>query len=303
MKRQLWLLLLTPFFWTLPVSAQKEGKVYTVSATYMIEVPPYMTMNQAKQEAIRKAQNQAIDSVFNSALSSMVSTVVSNRNGQSDVSTHAINEEIVRGIWLGNLSEPKISDPIQQDGRQWLEVTVKGKARKLTNAGVDFEALTLFYKPEKELKKETYKNGDDFFLYFKSPTDGYLNVFIFDIVSNTVACLLPYQGSGLGSYPIIHDEEYYFFSPEKARPGDGEVNEVVMTCSENNQEEMNEVYVVFSPEYFSKGNSTIEQKKLSETLVVPPAMEYMDFNKWLIKNQGKDEKMQVLRINLRITNK
>ncbi len=294
------LLLLMTFIWALPVSAQEEGKIYKVSGTFMIEVPPYMSMNQAKQEAIRKAQNQAIDSVFGSALSTKVSTIVSNKNGKSDVSTHAINEEVIKGIWLGNLDEPKISKPIFADGKQWLEVTVRGRARKLTNAGADFEALPLYYKPEKELKTEKYKNGQDFFLFFKSPTDGYLNVFIYDITSNTVACLLPYQGSGAGSYAVTHDEEYYFFSPQKAKPGDGEVNEVVMTCSENNDEEMNELYVVFSPEYFSKGISKIQQRKISDDLVVPPAMDFMDFNNWLIKNQTKDEKMQVLRINLLI---
>ena len=292
------LMLLIPFFWALPVSAQKEGKVYTLSGTFMIEVPPYMSMNQAKQEAIRKAQNQAIDSVFGSTLSTRVSTVVSNKNGKSDVSTRAINEEVIKGIWLGNLAEPKISQPIFSDGKQWLEVTVKGRARKLTNAGADFEALPLYYQPEKELKTEVYKSGQDFFLYFKSPTDGYLNVFIYDITSDAVVCLLPYQGSGSGSYAVTHDEEYYFFSPQKAKPGDGEVNEVVMTCSENNDEEMNELYVGFSPEYFSKGISKIQQRKISDDLVVPPAMGFMDFNDWLIKNQAKDEKMQVLRINL-----
>ena len=297
------LTLLTAFFWLLPANAQKEGKIYPVSGTFTIEVPPYMSLNQARQDAIIKAQNQAIENAFGSTVSSKVTTIAYNRDGKSGISTHAINEGMVRGVWLGNTSEPEISDLIQKDGKQWLEVSIKGRARKLTNAGVEFEAEAIRYKPDRELKTEEFKNGDDFFLYFKSPADGYLNVFMFDIASNTVVCLLPYQDSGSGSYPILHNEDYYFFSPEKAKSEDGAVSEVVMTCSESNQEEFNELYVVFSPEYFAKGNAKIQQKQISEELVVPPAMEYLDFNKWLLKNQEKDEKMQVLRMSLHVTNR
>ena len=106
-----------------------------------------------------------------------VTTIAYNRDGKSGISTHAINEGMVRGVWLGNTSEPEISDLIQKDGKQWLEVSIKGRARKLTNAGVEFEAEAIRYKPDRELKTEEFKNGDDFFLYFKSPADGYLNVF------------------------------------------------------------------------------------------------------------------------------
>lgn len=296
------IILVAVFGGIMPIRAQKESKVYTVEGTYIGMIPPYMTYNQAKQDAIIKAQNQAIENKFHTTNTSQVTSVVSNKDGQSSVFTQGVFEGIVRGVWLGNLDEPKI-ERIQKGDEDWLKVTVKGRARKLTGAGIEFEAEPLRYKPDRELKALDFKNGDNFYLYFKSPVDGFLNVFMFDIASNMVICLLPYQKSGSGAYSITHDEEYFFFAPQKAKPGDGEVNEPIMICSEGNQEEFNELYVVFSPEYFAKGNTKIVEKRLSEDLMVPPAMDYLDFNKWLIQNQEKDEKMQLLRMTLHVSNR
>jgi hypothetical protein len=38
-----------------------------------------------------------------------------------------------------------------QDGRDWVKVTVKGKAREIRSAGIDFEVAPIRYKADKEL--------------------------------------------------------------------------------------------------------------------------------------------------------
>ena len=158
------------------------------------------------------------------------------------------------------------------------------------------------YMADKELATDVFKNNDNFFLYFKSPVDGYLTVFLFDIQTGQAFCLLPYQDVGTGSYPIKFNEEYYFFSPNHAKADDGKVDELVLTCTEGKTEEYNQLYIIFSPNKYAKKMSTIGQKKLTDELVIPSSLEYEDFNKWLMKCQQKDEEMEVRRIPIKITN-
>lgn len=86
----------------------------------------------------------------------------------------------------------------------------------------------------------------------------------------------------------------------KAHPDDGQVDEVVLTCSEENKEELSEIYVVFSPNYYAKVGAKHSQQQLTEDLVLPSSLDYQSFNKWLIKYQQKDDAMQIKRIPLQI---
>ena len=89
-------------------------------------------------------------------------------------------------------------------------------------------------------------------------------------------------------------------APSKAHPDDGLVDEVVLTCSEENKEELSEIYVVFSPNFYAKVGSKRGQQQLTEDLVLPSSLDYHSFNKWLIKYQQKDDAMQIKRIPLQI---
>ena len=169
------------------------------------------------------------------------------------------------------------------------------------SAGIDFEVAPIRYMADKELATDVFKNNDNFFLYFKSPVDGYLTVFLFDIQAGQAFCLLPYQDVGTGSYPIKFNEEYYFFSPDHAKADDGKVDELVLTCTEGKPEEYNQLFIIFSPNKFAKKMSTIGEKQLTDDLVIPSSLEYEDFNKWLMKCQQKDEEMEVRRIPIKIT--
>ena len=296
-----WFLLSLAAFLALTTSAKKEGREASVSGTFMIEIPSYMSLDQAKHEALVKAQNQAIENEFGSARTNYTISLIDNNNMSSDIKTHIFNHGMVRGVWLGDESEPKYKQ-IFQDGKNWLEVKVKGKVRELITAGIEFDAQPLCIEPRKDRATTEFKNGQDFFLYFRSPADGYLTGFLFDNTSNEVYTMLPYQNSNLGHYRINHDEDYFLFAPSKAKPDDGTVDELIITSTEGKQEEFNYIYVIFSPNVFYKVNSTKDQQRLSDELILPSSLPYKDFNKWLVKYQLKDEDMQVLRIPIHITN-
>jgi len=295
------LILITAFSWALCVSAQEKGKVKTVEATYLYEIPSNVSYAQACQIALAKAQNAAIEEAFGSINSSNNIVVINNDNSDSKTSFHSETSNQVKGVWLGDISEPKY-ERVLYEGRDLLKVSVKGKARELVAAGVEFEALPLRRHPEKGDAADTFKSGDDFYLYFRSPTDGYLTVFMYNILDNEVLYLLPYQSSGQGSFPITHDKEYYLFSEAKATPEGGAVDELAITCAEGRNEEYNDIYVIFSPNSYAKTSAKVGQQKLTDELIIPSSLSYKDFNSWLTKYQQKDEQMQVRRIPIRIEN-
>ena len=295
------LILITIFSWALSCSAQEKGKVKTVEATYLYEIPSNISYAQACQIALAKAQNAAIEEAFGSVNSSNNIVVINNDNSESKSSFLSETSNQVRGVWLGDISEPKY-ERILNEGRDLLKVSVKGKARELVTAGIEFEALPLRRHPDKGDASETFKSGDDFYLYFKSPTDGYLTVFMYNILDNEVLYLLPYQSSGKGSFAITHDKEYILFSEAKASPEDGVIDELTITCSEGRSEEYNDIYVIFSPNSYARTSAKVGQQKLTDELIIPSSLSYKEFNSWLTKYQQKDEQMQVKRIPIHIEN-
>ena len=300
MKR--WLIILTVFSWVLCISAQENSREKKVKGSYTYEIPKSMSYDQACQAALVKAQNDAIAEAFGLSMLEDNSLFVSNINGQSDVSFHSTSEGTVRGVWLADESEP-VYEKFQENGRDWVKVTVKGRAREIRSAGIDFEIAPIRYKPDKELATDVFKNNDDFFLYFKSPVNGYLTIFLLDIAANQAYCILPYQDSGSGSYPITFGQDYYFFSPSHARPEDGTVDELVLTCAPEKPEEYNQLYIIFSPNKYGRALSKNDQQQRDDGLVIPSSLDYKDFNKWLMKCQQKDEEMEVRRIPIKIINK
>lgn len=299
MKRILTLLML--FSWVLPFCAQENSREKSAKGSYTYEIPKSMSYEQACQAALIKAQNDAIAEAFGLSVGEENTIFISNIDGKSNTSFHSATQGSVRGVWLADEKTPEF-EKFLQDGRDWVKVTVKGKVREIVNAGIDFEVAPIRYKADKELATDVFKNGDDFFLYFKSPVDGFLTVFLFDITAGEAFCLLPYQDSGKGAYPIKFNEEYYFFSPPHAKADDGKVDELVMTCAEDKPEEYNQLFIVFSPNPYAKKMATSGQKQLTDELMTPSSLEYKDFNKWLMKCQQKDEQMEVRRIPIKIRN-
>ena len=299
MKRLIVLLMI--FSWVQSLCAQENSREKTAKGSYTYEIPRSMSYEQACQAALIKAQNDAIAEAFGLSVGEENTIFISNIDGKSSTNFHSATLGSVRGVWLADEKAPEF-EKFLQDGRDWVKVTVKGKVREIVSAGIDFEVAPVRYKADKELATDVFKNGDNFFLYFKSPVDGYLSVFLFDITASEAFCLLPYQDSGKGSYPIKFNEEYYFFSPSHAKADDGNVDELVMTCAEGKPEEYNQLFIVFSPNPYSKKMATTGQRQLTDELMTPSSLEYKDFNKWLMKCQQKDEQMEVRRIPIKITN-
>ena len=266
-------------------------KIKTVSGEYTYYVPENIDLEKAKQIALERVKVQLIADEFGTVVSQNNATTVKNNNGKSDIDFVSVGGSEVRGEWIETIGEPDFM-PSFDNGQMIIKVHIKGKIREIVSADINFKALVLRNGTEDKYEDDTFKSGDDLFLSFTSPISGYVAVYLVDN-DGTAFCLLPYQNQEQGNVKINANERYVFFS-EKLSPQDlkAYVDEYTMMCSHS--QELNQIYVVFSPNTFVKATDG----KREETL--PRELSNEDFQKWLARNRTKDKDMTYKKIAISI---
>lgn len=275
---------------TLPVFSQK---IKTVEGEYLYNAPENVTIEQAKRTAVERAKIQALATEFGTIVSQSSTTSIANINGESSTNVLTLSDTDVKGEWIEDLGEPKVQVNYEGD---MLVVTakVKGKAREILSAGVDFTSKILRNGKEDKFESDDFKNGDDLYLAFQTPAKGYLAVYLAD-AENMAYCLLPYRNQTDGIYPVNANQRYLFFCPEEAPEGERAlVDEYALTCER--QMEYNYIYVIFSRNQFTKANDAASNKQIDGYAGAPRELSYEDFQKWLSKCMKHDAEMNMKKI-------
>lgn len=262
--------------------AQKTQKV---CGSYIYYAPENVSVEDAKRIALERAKITALAGAFGTLVTQNNTTILSNKNGETDTRFFSLGGSEVKGEWIETIEEPEYHISYEQN-TLIVKVSVCGKAREIVHADIDYTAKLLRNGTELKYESAEYRNGDDLYLYFQSPVDGYLTVYLLDELSQKVYCLLPYQASSDGAVSIKHDIPYVFFSVDKALDYPSSVDEYVMTCSY--EKEYNTVYIIFSPNRFVKANS-----KGSDIETLPRQLSLDVFQKWLNKGRNRDKEMRV----------
>lgn len=267
-------------------------RVAKVSATYTYYAPETMSVEEAKRVALDRAKIQAIADEFGTIVSQSTSTIVSNKNGETDSHFFSVGGSDVKGEWIESLVDPKYN--ISFDDR-CVVVTceVQGLIREVLDHKIEFEAMPLKNAPNINYATTEFINGDDLYLYFKSPISGYLSVFL--ISDKNVFCLLPYRKDTENAFRITADTEYFFFSKEKTSIDKKLVDEY--TLSSYNSKEFNDIIIIFSPSMFHKSNLKKEKEES-----IPKYTTLNQFNNWLSKLRLKNNNITVSQISLTIKN-
>jgi hypothetical protein len=279
------LLLFFLFYGVFPASlfAQKTEKI---CGEYTYRAPENVSLEQAKQIALERAKLEALSEKFGTTVSQNNATMVRNENEKSDVRFLSLSASEVKGEWLEDV-KVEYENPYVEQGMLIVKVSVCGKARKITGAGIDFSAKILRNGTEAKYESDHFKEGDDLFLLFQSPVDGYLAVYLVD-ETPTAFRMLPYAGDASGRVPVKGGKEYLFFSSKHVAHSEAHsVAEYTMTCDK--QTERNFIYTVFSPNEFTKANDILSE---GETVLLPE-LPFDEFQKWLVKNRTKDKDMKV----------
>lgn len=244
-----------------------------------------------RQKAAQMARIDALKREFGTVVSQVSMQAESERGDNAESRFLSLSESEVMGEWVSDVGEPKYKLDFADDGNLMVKCTIKGQARALSNEAPNFEALVLRNGVSRKNASTDFVDKDDLFLYFNAPTDGYVSVFLEDEDHN-VFCLLPYKRSLNNETKVKRGKDYVFFHPESAGTERNIVDETTLTAS--NGLEYNKLYVVFSPNQFSK--APVKDVGAS----VPMMMESEEFSNWLVKNRRNDPKMGVKSMMLTI---
>lgn len=278
-------------------------KECTVTGHAVYYAPHSMMPFQARQEAINRAQLDAISRKFGSAVSmSNLSFMQSSADSERD-DFYSIAESDVRGEWIETIGDT-IWQITPMNNETLYEVTLKGRIREIPMNRIDIDTRLLFNGTDKErnqLRNFSYKVGDYMYIYFSSPVDGHLAIYIGDDNdAMTLQSLVPMDGMSEGSYPIKAGQEYVFFDRESAEP---QYRALTRRIKMNARKDMdvNQVYVIFSPNPFAKANDhrsatgksvTVDRQEID---LMPREADFATFQRWLGKARRHDRDMQVIK--------
>lgn len=260
-----------------------------VSATYeYISDDPTLSPTQVEEMAFERAMEKALEEKFGLDVNSVSSTFILSRsegeNAQSETNVFSLGGASVRGQWVETIKRQIIEPAVFKDGFWHIKVKVLGKARNPVSAKTDIHFT--FLRDVRDMESPvSYRDGEDIFLRFSTPMAGSLCVYLVDEELNAF-CLLPYAGADIGAQQVDANKEYIFFSKKH----DSNAEEYILTCRHSS--EQNALYVIYSPNVFSKANDKQADANWRAE-PVPRLLSYEAFLKWLSGNQIKDSQMVV----------
>ena len=275
------ILIVTP----LMSSAQK---MLTASGEYTYYAPQNITIEQAKSIAVERAKIGIIADHFGTIVGVNNSTTVSNVNGESSVSFLSIGDSEVKVEWIETIGEPKFSISFEQN-MQVINVKIKGTIREIKAVKVPFTMAILKNGIEDKYESEEFRDGDHLYVAFETPVSGYVSIYLYD--QSGVSRLLPMKHQSDGSQFVEQGEKYVFFarkgsrySPELGRNIENLYSEYTLFCSDDN--ELNRLYVVFSPNKYSR---PIDNTAMGNDM--PAMLSFESFQSWLTKSRKQDVDM------------
>lgn len=270
------------------MSALKEADV---KGEYTFYGDGSQSRDECKRLALEGARLEALRSEFGTTVTQdIVQHDLVNDSGESTYFS-ALSSTEVKGEWIADTDEPKYSFSVDDEGNLVVKCIVRGRAREISNETVDFQTLALRNGNEARFADTSYKNGDELKLLLKAPVDGYAAVYLIGEDRKAYA-LLPYLNDPVGEVKLKRGKEYVFFDVEKADSNHGPVDVLIMTTDA--PREYNRLYVVFSPNRFSRAVDTYTDE------VTPRTLSFEEFNRWIAKCRKVDPKMGVKIINLEI---
>jgi hypothetical protein len=262
----------------------RVSAIYEYTSNNVNESP-----EQAKNKAFEAAKQKALEDRFGLDVSKITNTLQINRSNGKEVNSESnvfsMGETAVRGEWIETIREQVLEQTYDAKTGFWIvKVRVEGRARNYSTEKADIQFS--FLKDEDDMEAPVaFRDGSDLYMRFSSPVSGQLCVYLVDENQNAY-CLLPYMSQQTGSHPIVANKEYLFFSTEYDKGAQE------YTLNSERSVEQNLLYVVFSPNEFTKAADKQGGKNFRDEQL-PRELSYEAFIKWLSRNQTKDPDMVV----------
>ena len=247
-----------------------------------------VTPEQAELTAIERAKVDIIEKEFGTVVGVSNYTEVINEGDQSSVKFLSLGESEVKGEWIETIGKPDIQHQLANN-MQVITVTIRGRIREIKTTKIDFEAKVLRNGISDKFESAEFKDGDDFFISFQSPVDGYIAIYLYDL--SGVNRLLPMKYSGHPAYYVSADTKYVFFADgvslydDIAKKNHNAIHsDYGLTCG--GESEVNRIYIIFSPNKFSTASDNI-----TDDVTAPASIDFDGFQKWLSRCRKRDKDM------------
>lgn len=292
--------------------AVKAGDIKKIRGEAERFSPQSESPEEARRKVIHEAQLNALEIAFGTALTERTLHIADTHAGHTSNTSHSFGESQVNGDWIRNLSEPEVTVvPVEYGNIYYAKVYGEARDVKYNRIDVDCRLLCNGIDPDKDrLRGDVFYEGDELYVYFVSPVDGWIAIYLIDDDDErTTQCLVPYDNQRETAYPIVANQEYTFFSKKTAEP---QYVDLVtrMIVAGRKKVDINDLYVVFSPNEFSQASSTIykhsrhktDENEISAELM-PRETTYQKFDKWLCKQRRRDADLQPIPISFSIRKK
>lgn len=292
-------LILVLTFWVLS-SISYAQEIVSVQGEAQVR----MENNQTKEQAYEKAEEQAIinaiDNSFGTYAEQNTDVVVIN----GSINYNIIGTTLVKGEWI-RTKQKRFSEEIQKtesgSGKEntiWVKCTIKGEARKIISKA-KLESLALKCT-DINCASEKFEDGQSLYVYFKSPVNGYLSVFIDE--GDITRRLFPYVSQGNESgVKVEGDKDYILFTNQKRLNAfDAVVDKIELSTVKTI--EFNTLYVVFSQEPYIKPilSNPIEA---DNGYILPKSLSSSVFQEWLADCRAASDRFQSVKIKISISKK
>ena len=247
--------------------------------------------DQAELTAIERAKVDIIEKEFGTVVGVSNYTEIINEGEQSSVKFLSLGESEVKGEWIETLGQPEIVHNLSNN-LQVITVSIKGRIRESARTRIVFEAAVLRNGITKKYESSDFRDGDDLFISFESPVDGYVAVYLYDL--SGVNRLLPMYYSGHPAYAVCADVRYIFFADGVSSYSDIESKNLNAIHSDygatcNGNSEINRIYVIFSPNPFNTAGQNV-----SDDILKPVTLSFEEFQRWLSRNRKRDKEMTLI---------
>ena len=285
MEQKIKILLLIMIIFSTSLYAQRQRRnpaTVRVCGEYTYVVPENISREQARRIAVERAREQALLDRFGRNVTVSTATVVRNENEQSSIRLLSLGGSEAKGEWLEDVGAPKFEEFMERGELVVRVSNVCGNAVEIADAGIDFMAKTLRNGTNLSDESNDFRDGNSIYLWFRSPRDGYLAVYLVDDDIETAYCLLPYMNdnTGRGAKKIRGGKDYILFSKEHAEPYEiSTMDEYILTAKK--AIEHNHLFIIFSLNEFTKANDAPANEAL-----LPRQLPYDDFRRWLARNRA-----------------
>lgn len=239
---------------------------------------PGETIIEMRQKALVGAKTDALAREFGTIVSEdMVRNEYFSGKHESEMFILS-SQSMVRGEWIADDGEPVFRSRLDDDGTYIVECKVKGFGRRLSNKAPKIEAEVLNL-PDKKGVCRRFESGDDIYVYLRSPeTDVYAMVCLL-CEDGIVQKFFPYVDTDFKKSVLKKGVDYILLDQKNPIPSFGNTDGFHI---EADQTDINRLYVIYSPSYFSPGPWIHSS---------PDYMTQKAFNEWLIGQRRIDDEM------------